>query len=179
MIILDTEATSLTISPILPIAQRPYVIEITALKCGTAFLEDARFSTLVRAPVPIPEECTKITKLTTADLAEAPSFAKVYPDLSRFLLGEEILIAHNLPYDVAVLATELERIQRETAFPWPPRQICTVELTQYLTGKYLKLAELYEALFEERPLQAHRAASDAEMLLKCCGELYRQRKLQV
>ncbi len=185
MIILDTEATSLTVSPVLPLAQQPYVIEITALKVtlptdgSRGWPVPARYSTLVRPPVPVPAECTKITKLTTEDLAGAPSFVKVYGPLVDFVLGERILLAHNLPYDVAVVDAELQRMEKARAFPWPPVQICTVEATQYLTGKYLKLTELYEALFGVHPTQEHRASSDADMLLVCAQELWRQGRLDL
>lgn len=125
----------------------------------------------IKPPVPVPPMFTKITGLTDEDLKDAPSFVKVLPEIQQYVLGVDRFVAHNVAYDVTVLRAELERIGMVTRFPWPPTHWCTVEHTVHLTGKHLKLTELYQHLFGEVPSQIHRAESDVELLTQCVQKL--------
>lgn len=172
MIILDTETTGLVQPDLVPLDQQPYIIEIGMLKLDPGTLEEvARYSTLIKPPIPLPEIITKITGLTDADLANERPFAEVLPEVEAFMLGTGSMVAHNMPFDKAMLRMDLQRIGRELFFPWPPKQICTVEATMHLKGKRLKLQQLYEFLFGSVPEQSHRGMADVELLATCVREL--------
>jgi DNA polymerase III epsilon subunit-like protein len=175
MILLDVEATGLIPSVMAPLAQHPHLMELFALKLDDATLEErGTLSFQCRPPISIPAEVTKITSLTDADLKEQAPFAAHYWALINFFLGEKMVVAHNAPYDLGVLAAELGRLDKLKNFPWPPVHVCTVELTQHLTGKYLKLTELYEHLLGRPLAQTHRADADVRALEEVVRALWAQ-----
>lgn len=177
MIILDTETTGLVQPDMVPLAQQPYIIEVGIMRLDPGTLEEVgRYQTLVKPPIPLPEIITKITGLKDDDLKEAPTFLEVVDAMSAFVTGTTTMVAHNLPFDHAMLRLDLTRIERQFQFPWPRKQVCTIEATMHFTGRRLKLTQLHEHLFGTVPAQTHRGMDDVELLAKCVREL-RQRKL--
>lgn len=174
MIIFDTETTSLLMPEVAELSTQPHIVEIAALKLDNKYREVGRYKTLVLPAVPLnEEEHKKITGLTNADLETAPTFLEIYPHLADFFIGQDTIIAHNLEFDKGMLVAELRRIGKEFAFPYPPEQICTVNLTKHLKGHRLKLTELYEIKIGKPLKQLHRAMSDVEALT----EIVRKMKL--
>jgi len=172
MLILDTETTDLLKTEVADLATQPHLIEIGVVKLDDNYKEVNVLHTLVQPGIPInEEEHARITKLTNADLANAPTFLELYGELTEFFIGERVLIAHNLPFDHGVLLSELRRIGKEFAFPWPPIQICTVERTMHLKGKRLKLVDLYELSLRKKLKQTHRAIDDAMALVEVVRKL--------
>lgn len=165
MIVLDVEATGLIQSGVTPLPYQPHMFEVAAVKLtdGTWTVADV-YHQMVRPPVAIPEKVQKLTGVTDAMVKDAPRFVECYPAFTRFMVGESYLVAHNLMYDVGVLACELRRIGMEYRFPWPPTHLCSIEATAPYVGRYLDLGELYQMVVK-RPLNgAHRARADAEAL---------------
>lgn len=171
IVVLDLETTWLMGPEALPVDQQPKIIEV-----GVAVLSKTKglkkldsFRSLVNPGIPIPEESVKITGITDEMVAKAPSFPGVYTRLVDLFFGCRVLVAHNLPFDRAVLVKELERIGRPYQFPWPPEHICTVEETEHLVdqneGKWFKQQELYELATGEAANQTHRALDDVEQLI--------------
>lgn len=174
MIILDTETTDLLKPDIADLASQPHIIEIAMIKVHPHqdWKEVDRYTALLQPPIPIDEEAhKKITGLTNADLEGMPTFLELYDEISFFMLGEGILVAHNLPFDRGVLVCELRRIGKEYAFPYPYKQICTVDRTKHLKGHRLKLIDLYELKMGKKLAQTHRAMDDAEALLEIVKEM--------
>jgi DNA polymerase III epsilon subunit-like protein len=175
MIIFDTETTGLPQPSVVPVDQQPHIIEFGAVKLSdTTLIETDRLHFLLNPGVPLEPIITKITGLTDKDLKDEKPFSAYYLKLVRFFLGEEMLVAHNAPFDVALLTFELARIDMVTRFPWPFKQACTVERSTHLTGSYLKLEKLYKELFGRDPNQTHRAMGDVEILVDCVRELRRK-----
>lgn len=165
MILLDTETDGLLGPTALPLDQQPKIIEIGLIKLAEPDLNIVdQLHLLLNPGRPLSEEITKITGLRDEDLRGKPSFARIYPQLVDFFLGEEMLVAHNLPFDRGVLAGELQRIDKLLAFPWPPKHVCTVEATQHLQDKYLKQEVLYEMATGRPADQTHRAHDDVSQL---------------
>jgi DNA polymerase III epsilon subunit-like protein len=183
MIVFDTETTNLTAPEAAPIDQQPCVTEFAAIKLEERYkpgakknaapelVEVARFEFLCNPKVPIPLEAIKITGITNDMVADKPPFAAFVPALCDFFLGERVVIAHNLSYDIAVLYHELRRIGRVTAFPWPPSQICTVEATMNIKGFRMNLGALHAELTGKPHEGAHRAMADVEALVRVVREL--------
>jgi len=165
MIIFDTETTDLLKPESADLSWQPHVVEIAMLKLDDGFNELDAYEALVKPGIPLDEEVHKnITKLTNEKLEGCPTFLELYAELADFFLGERTLIAHNLTFDLGVLTTELRRINKEAAFPYPPQQICTVNLTKHIKGKRLRLVDLYELKIGKKLKQTHRAMDDVRAL---------------
>lgn len=176
MIILDTETTDFLKPDVATLATQPHMIEIAMIQLDpVTFREVDRYEALMKPSVPLDEEThKKITGLTNADLAGAPTFLELFEEIVEFFSGQHLLICHNLTFDLGVLVCELRRIGREYAFPYPPAQVCTVERTKHLLGRRLKLTELYELKMGRKLAQKHRAMADCEAL----AEIVQQMKIK-
>jgi DNA polymerase III subunit epsilon len=166
-LIFDTETTGLLLPSDAALDSQPRIIEIGLIRI--AGKKRAEFSWLINPGIPITEEITKITGLRDADVAGAPTFSEVVGELVEAFLGAEQLVAHNLPFDRGMLVTELRRLGREHAFPYPPRQLCTVAAFEHVKGRRMRLTELYEHALKRPLAQTHRALDDARALEEVLG----------
>lgn len=169
-IIFDTETTGLVKPLATPIHEQPQIIEFAAIKVDFDSLEELdRINFLVDPGCELPEIITKITGITNQQLEdeEAMPFADSFDELAEFFLGVHTLVAHNLTFDTSLLRFELQRIGCEFKFPWPPKQICTVEASFELHNRRMKLCQLHEEATGAPHKEAHRAMADVEGLLTC------------
>ena len=95
----------------------------------------------------------------------------------------DILISHNLAFDVPILKCEYLRQHRDISW-WPTKSFCTMESTKNLLKlpsrfpkphdlyKFPKLEELYKYLFPgPHSIQFHSADVDVSCLVQCTKEL--------
>ena len=170
-IVFDTETTGL-LKPGAALAEQPFIIEIALaevllLEDGTAHRShEPTQSLLIKPPVPVTDEITKITGITNDMLTDAVSFVSARGWLERAMLGVDGLLAHNLPFDLGMLTNELKRCGREFAFPYPPKQVCTVAAFTPEFGRRPRLVEIYERKLGRKFDQKHRAASDVDALVE-------------
>lgn len=120
---------------------------------------------LINPEMPIPRKATQVTGIQDDDVADAPVFAERASDVFR-LLKDAVVVAHNLPFDLAFLRMELER----AGSSWPPTraEVDTLTLSKRRMSelKVHKLGEVARVLGV--PLDnAHRATNDAE----ACGRV--------
>lgn len=113
--VLDFETTGL------PFADPPPHV-VSAAVVHTTLAADAEprvaWSSLVRPPVPIPAEATRIHGLTDADVADAPTWAEVARDFEA-AIGDRVVVAFNAPGDFTFQRLEQERAGRQPiAWPW-------------------------------------------------------------
>lgn len=159
--VLDTETTGLPLNDQANLALQPYIIE-----WAVAHIEDGKVTatheTLIKPPIPIPAEITKITGLTDEDVADAPDFMGAYSIIMNSLDGVDLLIAHNAPFDTGMLRFELARHMIKD-FAWP-RVECSVQLYHDEYGRRMHLRELYEAKLGKPLNQTHRALDDVMAL---------------
>jgi DNA polymerase III epsilon subunit-like protein len=167
MIIFDLETTGLLKPELAELGLQPYMTEFYGIKVTREFEFVEEFGSLVKPPVPIPEEITKITGIDDEMLKNAPSFLELIEDISNFFLGEVDLIGHNVMFDRNVLRWELTRHDLEFKFPWPRNQICTVELSKPIKNKRLTLSALHELATGSKFDGAHRAKMDVMALVRC------------
>lgn len=159
MIFFDTETTGLIKNKALTLMMQPHIIELGAVRD-----DGEEFHTLLNPGVKLEPIITKITGLTNEKLKDAPKFRDVLPELVEFFIGQEALVAHNLPFDLGLLVFELRRCEAEFKFPYPPVHIDTVQIAQpRYRGKFMKLQALYEDLIGPYE-QKHRALEDAKDL---------------
>ena len=165
IIVIDWETSGLTLHPDAPVHKQPRAIEFggALLDRNGVVVEEA--SILINPGEPISAEITKITGITDADLVGAPSFAEVLPQLRRLFAEADTVMAHNLPFDKAILRGELARLDVHD-FIWPKRELCTVGLYKDQWGRNPRLPELYEAVIGEPLAQTHRALDDVHALVE-------------
>lgn len=163
MIFFDTETTGLIKKGIQDPNKQPRIIEIGLILATDEGETRAMYTTLLNPGEPLSPIITKITKLTDADLVNAPTFPEVLPELIAFFRRSNVLVAHNLEFDLGMLVFELRRIGWEHRFPYPSEHIDTVPLCG---GK--SLANWSEEVLEKglEP-QTHRALGDAQRLVAC------------
>ena len=165
-IIFDTETTGLTLHPSADIALQPRMIEFGAVLLSLAdgsIVEEA--SILINPGAPLPAEIVKITGITDDDLRDAPTFVDVLPQIQRTFASASAVVAHNLPFDRAILRGELLRAKIDV-FPWPARETCTVGLYRSEWGRNPRLIELYEATMGRSLAQTHRALDDVKAMVE-------------
>jgi DNA polymerase III alpha subunit (gram-positive type) len=83
---------------------------------GVCFDDDgseprSTFQMLVRPPVPIPQEISDLTGITQQMVVGATDAASAVRAFSEWLTHDSILVAHNLPFDLAILELELPGIE--------------------------------------------------------------------
>jgi len=179
MICFDTETTGLLKPDACELHLQPSIIEFYACKFNRDGVILDEFETFIKPPVPVPQIITEITGITNEMLENAPSFIEVYPSLASFFLGETDIFAHNCSFDIGVLKNELARLDLVTKFPWPSTHHCTVELTQCIGNKRMKLDKLYDLATNGKPRGiSHRAKKDVLDLVECIKWMYDEGFLQ-
>jgi len=92
-----------------------------------------------------------------SDVALAPSFEEIWPDMLSFI-ADELLLAHNAPFDMGILKSMLHWY----SLPLPPlRYVCTVRLARKVWPEFPthRLVELSRRFGFD--YQAHHALEDA------------------
>lgn len=162
----DTETTGLTLHPEADVRKQPKMIEfggiLLNLHDGSI---DEEFQILINPGEPLEPIITKITGLTDDDLKDAPSFLAALPQIRRPFASARCVVAHNLPFDKAIIKGELAR-NGLVHFEWPEREVCTVGLYREQWGRNPKMLELYEAVMGKPLAQTHRALDDVRALVE-------------
>jgi DNA polymerase-3 subunit epsilon/ATP-dependent DNA helicase DinG len=144
---LDLEMTGLEVG-------EDEIIEVGAVKFqGREVLET--FSSLVRPRRSLPLKITRITGINAADLAGAPSFNDIAPDLARFIKSYP-LVGHSFDRDLGML--------RAQGMSLPQTVYDTFALATLLLPRIVgyKLGSLAEHFGISHP-DAHRALNDADV----------------
>ena len=170
-LIYDTETTGLLKPGIADLASQPKIIEFALVELDDDYNEVGAWSWMINPGEQITDEITKITGITNDDLIGKPSFIQVLPEIEDVFLGAHRLMAHNLPFDMGMLTNELKRVGREYAFPYPPNQLCTVQLaSELIFGRRARMTELYEKTLGRKLEQTHRALDDVRALVEIVRE---------
>lgn len=167
MIFLDTETTGLPKTSATKLNMQPYILEISAIATDDDLNITNEINTYIKPPVDIPDFITKINGIDNNTVKKAPTFIKICDELSYFFLGEDTVIGHNVTFDLTMLRYELMRHDLHYHFPWPINWICTVECSQSIRHRRLKLEQLHELATGKKHKNAHRARSDVKALITC------------
>jgi DNA polymerase III epsilon subunit-like protein len=166
MIVFDLETTGLPLADGADLNLQPHITEFGAIKLDEDLKEKDVLEFLVNPGVPLDPKITKITGLTDDMLKDQKPFIARLDQIIDFFLGERILVAHNLPFDRAILKFELERVGRILSFPWPPEHICTVEVGETVWNKKRKLGDIYLEVTGQEHKGAHRSIADVRALIE-------------
>ena len=151
VIVLDTETTGLSV-------QDSKLIEIAAARLRGREIID-RFDTFVHPGIPIPEEITRLTSITDADVAHAPSSEQAVAMLEEFVGGCPV-IAHNAAFDRSFI--EAVKGGVNVSDVWiDSLALSRIALPRLSSHKLADLAELFGCA-----AVSHRAIDDVEAL---CG----------
>jgi DNA polymerase III epsilon subunit family exonuclease len=147
------------------------ILEIGAVQVDGGVIGKS-FTTLVNPGVPIPSWISSMTGILDEMVVEAPFFLAVGEEIAAFI-GDSVIVAHNLPFDLGFLNQELGR---NCGFQLANPALCTVRLGRRLLPQLADrrldtLADHYGFSFAGR----HRALGDAEvtarLLLRFIGLL--------
>lgn len=169
-LLFDTETTGLPLHDRAKDAVQPAIIEWGGALVNGAGEVLEELDVLINPGVKLPAKITKITGLTDEDLATAPRFPEVAERLHGMFERADTLIAHNLPFDSFLMRLDLKRAGLLSSWPWPARNICTVQEHAEEWGRRPKLTELYQHYTGEKLAQTHRALDDVMALLRIVQE---------
>jgi len=126
-----------------------------------------RYHTLIRPPGNVYNwHNTQVHGITAQQTENAASFASLYPEIKQ-RLGVHSLVAHNAPFDRAVLVSCLQGAGFDhTNYAERNNWECTLKLYRKKGHKPCRLSDCCSAL--DIPLNHHDALSDAV----ACAELY-------
>ena len=150
----DIETTGLS-------AARDKITEIGAVKVENGVITDT-FSTFANPAMPIPQKITQLTGITDDMVKDAPSQSEAVSAFLEFA-GDNVLVAHNAPFDTSFIAKACEDMGREYNYT----SIDTVAISRAIltdiknckldtVAKFLRLGDFNH----------HRATDDAEMLAR-------------
>jgi DNA polymerase-3 subunit epsilon len=159
----DFETTGLTLHPLARLELQPRAIEFGGVLIDNSGTILETLSLIIDPEQEIEPIITKITGLTNDDLRGKPKFKDVFSELNRMFAAADLMVAHNLPFDTAILDLELQRMKM-VEFAWPRMSMCTVQSYMEQWGRRPKLTELYEHVIGRPLLQTHRASDDATAL---------------
>lgn len=102
------------------------ITEVAALKVvGGEVTEE--YVSFVNPGSAIPHWITRLTGITTADVADAPYFEEIAAELFAFMDGA-IFVAHNVLFDYSFL----KRHFKAAGYDFKPKLLCTVKLSRAL-----------------------------------------------
>lgn len=150
----DIETTGLS-------AARDKITEIGAVKVENGVITDT-FSTFANPEMPIPQKITQLTGITDDMVKDAPPQSEAVGAFLEFA-GDNVLVAHNAPFDTSFIAKACEDMGREYNYT----SIDTVAISRAIltdiknckldtVAKFLRLGDFNH----------HRATDDAEMLAR-------------
>ncbi len=172
-LILDNETTNLIHNSLRPLHKQPRVIEFFGLVLtDDEWAEAGTLHSFLDPGTPISAEVTKITGITQDAVAGKPKFIEFAPVLKRFIEESDVVVAHNLSYDKAVIDFEFSRLKQIVS--WPLNRVCTVEATEHFKGHRLNLGALHTELFGAGFEKAHSAEHDVRATARCYVELIKR-----
>lgn len=113
---------------------------------------------LIQPEIKIPDFIQKLTSITPKDVENAPVIEDVMEELLEFM-GDSVLVAHNVSFDVPFFNSVLRRLQKPEL---TNRSICTNLMTKYLIPNLMNSNLNYMSkIFNIKHHKAHRALDDA------------------
>lgn len=165
LVVFDTETTGLTLHPSADPYNQPRLAEFAAI-----VLQDGEpvetVSGFINPEIPMPREAQKVNGITDEMLADAETFAENLWMLEFPFKTSDACVAHNLPFDRAIIAGEVARLDFPFTFPWPT-SYCTQNLyTPAFGGHGPTLRALYKYVMGRELAQVHRALDDVRALVE-------------
>jgi DNA polymerase III subunit epsilon len=133
------------------------IIEVGMVKIEKMKLTEER-SFLVNPEKPIPDFVQKLTGIKPDDVKSAPRIEEVIDEVTQFI-GDSVLVAHNISFDIPFLNGILKRLNRPKV---ENSVLCTNIMTKYLIPEIVNTnLNFMSQLFKLKHSKAHRAIEDA------------------
>jgi DNA polymerase-3 subunit epsilon len=119
------------------------------------------FTSLVNPGTPIPYWITRLTGISNADVADAPYFDEIAPDIHRIMEGA-LFVAHNVRFDFSFVKRQLEAV----GYTFRPKLFCTVRMSRKLYPEHK--GHSLEKILQRHTIETtdrHRAYADARAIL--------------
>ena len=144
------------------------IIEIAALRVRNGEIVDS-FSTLVRPYDEIDEFITELTGITNDMLSVAPTPEDIFPSVREFI-GEDIIVGHNVNFDINFLYDWFEIILKE---PFTNDFIDIMRIARKALPElqHHRLEDVATA-FRVSPNVFHRALDDCQTTFECFRALH-------
>lgn len=171
VLVFDTETTGLILHPAAALERQPHIVEFAGVRLSRKNGKRlGALSVLIRPPVPIPADATKIHGISDDDVSNARAFWSAWAlEILPFVGKCKTWIAHNAPFDLQMMELEFKRMQPAQiadAPPTFPKTLCTIGLYRDRYGYDMKLVDLYKDIVGKEFKQAHRASSDVDALVE-------------
>jgi DNA polymerase-3 subunit epsilon len=157
------------------------VIEIAALELVNDLPTARKFHHLIHPERDIPEDATRVHGMTLEHLRDKPVFRVIAEELIAFLGPDEMLVAHNAPFDFGFLNAEFGRHGHP---PLPPTRM--VDTLAMAKARFPGMPNSLDALCRRFGIDlsertAHNALLDCKLLAEVYIELTggRQRGLSL
>lgn len=138
-------------------ARPPELVELAVVPISDGQIGEPR-TCLVQPPSPISWQARKVHGISTADLANQPTFADIAGDV-RSALADHIPVGHNVRIDLDVMTRTLTTWSPREAFDTLRLARRTWKQPSHRLGALVEHRNLADGLPSE--LQPHRAAYDA------------------
>lgn len=143
------------------------IIEMAAIRVRNGQIVDT-FSVLVKPNEELDEFIQKLTGITNGMLANAENIEVVLPEFLNFL-GDDILIGHNINFDVNFIYDNIQRLKN---VPFSSDYVDTMRISRHVLPemKHHRLKDLVEkfGIIHE---QEHRALSDCRATFEVLNNL--------
>jgi DNA polymerase III epsilon subunit-like protein len=152
----------------------PEIIEFGAASVEWERIESAPadFSVLIRPKRGWIGDIKKRPPITDDVLKDYDHFERHAAAIKSLLETSDIVVGHNLSFDMEMVDIEFERIGQRVS--WPALRICTIEQSAHHFGRNIKLGDLYMEFFGIEHKEAHRAMPDVRATLNCLREMRRR-----
>ncbi len=157
--------------------QKDKIIEIGLVKIQNCKIVQ-EMSYLINPEIPIPDFIQKLTSIRNDQIVKAPKIEEIIDPVLDFI-GESILVAHNVSFDVPFFNAILKRLGKEKL---KNNSLCTNLMTRFLIPNILNSNLGYMCrIFGIRHQKAHRALEDAKAaayLLLTYLEIFKKKQIK-
>jgi DNA polymerase III epsilon subunit-like protein len=170
---IDFETTGLLLPSAAPLEKQPHIVQIACLQCDEELNITNEWMTLVKPPVHIPAEVSKIHGITDEMVKKAPTFKDedLLAKLKSMTRGP-IWLGQNVPFDVGCLYHELRRLVDDPDelgelrfLKGPKADLMDLIIAKW--GKRRKLGDVYLDIFGTKMVGAHDALADIKATVAC------------
>jgi len=188
-LIFDTETTGLPKYNKYGVKKYPYVVQLSWVLYDDELNDvESEHDRILLLPegMEVPEETVAIHGINTEKMRQEGIDPKIaieefIVDLSKC----DMIVGHNIDFDKGVLFEEFKRnkmidyklVQKPVYCTMTMgKNVCKIEKLNKKTGdkyyKYPKLIELYEHLFQQKPVNLHNSLIDVLVTCRCFGKIY-------
>lgn len=189
-IFVDTETTGLPLDYNAPITNSynwPRMVQICWLEYDINGNEISSNDYIIKPDgYQIPLSSTRIHSITQSSaLSTGHDLKTVLTNLSDSIQNAQVLVGHNIEFDLNVIGAELYRMNINNSLS-SKKKFCTMKSTKEFCAisnsygyKFPTLQELYYKIFKNPFTGAHNALADINATAKCFWELKKMNKVQL